>query len=133
MVAVAAFLPWGYSGKAGRSGLELARTADRLGVLDAPYLRAMVSSVALLPLLAAGAWTAAVLGRPVWVATLGALAGALAVTAAVVVWNTPLRPGAGLWVGGGSGIVALVGAAALAGRGRIRTHERPDRPEQPAD
>ena len=129
-VAVAAFLPWGYSGKASRSGFALARTADRLGLLDAPHLRAMVATLAFLPLLAAGAWTAAVLGRPAWVATLSAAAGAMALTAAVVVSRTPLRPAFGLWSGAVAGATAVLGAGLLAGRGRARDRQRIDRPAQ---
>jgi hypothetical protein len=117
-VAVGAFLPWGYSGKAGRSGFELARTADRLGLVDTPLLRAMVSAVAVLPFLAAAAWTAAALGRFRWVATLAGVTGAMALAAAVVVWRTPLRPAVGLGVVAVAGGVGVLSAGALAVRGR---------------
>jgi hypothetical protein len=119
-VAVSAFLPWASSGRATRSGFELARIADRLGLADTPLRRALVVAVAFLPALAGAAWTLAVLRRPGWVATLGTVSAAVVLTAAVIVWRAPLQAEAGPWVGAVSGCVALVGAGPLARRARKR-------------
>jgi hypothetical protein len=127
-VAVGAFLPWGFSGKADRSGFELARTAERLDLVDTPILRLMVNAVAVLPLLAAAAWTAAALGWSRWVATLAGVTGAMALAATVVVWKTPLRPAVGLWVVAGAGGVGVLSAGVLVVRGRMG-----DRPQRPTD
>ena len=118
-VAVSAFLPWASSGRASRTGFELARIADRLGLADTPLRRALVTSVAFLPALAGIAWTAAAMHRPRWVATSGGVSAAVVLTAAVVVWRSPLAPGIGSWVGAVSGAVALIGAVETVRRARI--------------
>ena len=111
-VAVAAALPWARTGRASRSAFALARTADDIGVLEGVPARALFIGLAFLPAAAAATWVAAVLGRRRWVATLGAMAGTLALVGAVVVWQAPVDPAIGLGVGVGAGTLALVGAAA---------------------
>lgn len=119
LAAVSLFLPWARSGRATRTGFELARTVDALGLADSVPLRALLVAFWLLPVLAAVCWTAAAMSRKNVVVATAAGAGLVVGAGAVLV----LRQGAlharlGLWV-------AMVAAAtALAGSLRLATTTR---------
>lgn len=81
----AALLPWLRTGRAWRSAFGLARSADRLGLLEGWPLRVLAASWSLLPLLVAATWTAGALRRRRLVATFGAVVGALSTTAGLLV------------------------------------------------
>jgi len=111
-VAVAAsfLLPWARSGRAVRSGFDLARTVDVLGLADTPPLRALLVGVWLTPLMAGLAWTGAVLGRDRLAGGLAVVAGALAVAAGVVVLVAGgVSAEAGCWAGMVTGVAGLTG------------------------
>ena len=109
-VVAAALLPWLKTGQVRRSAFALARSADALGFIDSPLRRALVVSWYLLPFLAAAAWTAAALRRPLIVAGLAAVVGSMSVAAGSMFMSLA-RPG----IGPVSAVVT--GAAALASAG----------------
>ena len=111
--AAAPALPFARSGARVRSGYELARTVDAVGLAGAAG-RTAVIALALLPLAAAGALVGASLRRPRAVATLAAMAGTITTLAGAVVLRSPLtaEPGAPLAVA--IGVVAVVTAAVAA-------------------
>ena len=117
-VALAPVLPWAASGRTVRSGFALARLARSLGLASSWPGRAFFVAVALLPLLAALAWTAAWLGRRRVAAAAGGLSGGVAVVGALVVWQAPVQAGMGPAVSVVAGTIALAGALAL-----VRTEE----------
>ena len=111
-VAVAAsfLLPWASSGQAVRSGFDLARTVDVLGLADDPPLRALLVGVWLTPMLAGLAWTAAALARDRVVGALAVLAGGLAVAAGGVVLTAgAVSAEVGCWAGMVAGLAGLAG------------------------
>lgn len=88
-VLAATMLPWLRTGDARRSAFALARGADALGLVDSTGRRALLVSWYLLPFLTAATWTARALGRPVAVAGLGVLLGAMSMAAGslVIAWT----------------------------------------------
>ncbi len=131
MVAVAAtvavagsfLLPWANSGRAVRSGFDLARTADVVGLAEATPLRVLLVGVWLTPMLAGLTWTAAVLGRTVLAGGLAVAAGGLGVAAAgVVLTSGGVSAAAGCWTGMVAGMAALAGGALAATTAR-RWHD----------
>ncbi len=105
--AATAFGPWVRTGRVVRSGFELARSAERLDVVDggaAPLLLAVWFCV---PLLAAVSFTAAAFGR--W--HVSALAATLTATAVlgvtVLVLRTPLATEWGVTAGLGAAGICL--------------------------
>lgn len=114
MIAIAAFLPWAHSGRATRSAFALARTADEIGVVRGPLARTLFIGLAFLPAAAAATWIAAVRGWLAGVATLGLVAGTLAVIGALAVWRAPVEAGVGPTVATLAGATAIVGAAGVA-------------------
>lgn len=112
-VVVAALLPWMKTGEVRRSAFALARSADALGFIDSPLRRTLVVSWYLLPFLAAVAWTAAALRRPLVVAALAMLLGSMSVAAgSMFMWVA--RPGLGPVAAVVAGAAALASAAWLA-------------------
>ena len=115
-VVLSAFLPWAGSGSAERSGFELARTVDVLGLADAGWRRAVLVGFWLSPLLVALAWTVAVLGRARLAGALAAAVGVVAVAAAVLVLRSrAVEPLPGVWTGIVAGIAAFTAGSWLAG------------------
>jgi hypothetical protein len=120
VVAASAALPWARTGRVTRSAFGLARTANEIGALRGVVSRALFVGLAFLPAIAAAAWLAAFLGRRRVVATLGVVAGALALVGAIVVWRAPVDPGIGPVVGAVAGATAIVGSVAAARTERRR-------------
>lgn len=115
------FLPWVRSGHADRSGFELARTVDTLGLARSLPLRSLLVAVWLTPLLAALCWTAAALHRPKSVATMAAATALVAGAGAVVVFShRSLHERMGPWIAIVAGVTALVGSLWLATTTRER-------------
>jgi hypothetical protein len=86
---------------------------DAAGLADAPAAHALVVAVALLPLLAAGAWVAGSLHRRGLLATLGAAAGVVAGSSVAVVLRAPVGVGVGVYLAAGGVIVIAVGLISL--------------------
>jgi len=125
LVAGSVFLPWASSGRATRSGLELAPLADRLGLADTALRRALVVAVAFLPGLAGAVWVAAGLRRPAWVATLGVVT-AVALTGGSDRVAGPLEADVGPWIATAAACITLTGAAQLARGGRKGERREPE-------
>ena len=122
-VAGSFLLPWARSGRALRSGFDLARTVDVLGLAGAAPLRALLVGVWLTPMLAGMAWTAAALGRSRAAAALAALSGVLALAAGgLVLAAGGVTAQAGCWAGMVAGAAALTGSALVATMAR-RWHD----------
>ena len=122
-VAGSFLLPWARSGRAVRSGFDLARTVDVLGLADAPPLRALLVGVWLTPMLAGLAWTAAALGRLRETAAVAAVSGMLALAAAgVVLAAGGVTSQSGCWAGMVAGVAAITGSALVATTAR-RGHD----------
>lgn len=115
--AVAPLLPFATSGSRVRSGYELVRTAASAGVLEGTVGRTAIVALAALPLLAAGAFAAASLRRPVVVATLAVMAGLVAGGVGLAVRLAPVTAEAGTSVAMAAGLCCLGTAGALAARG----------------
>ena len=105
--ALAPALPFARSGSRVRSGYELVRTAGSIGVLEGAIGRMAVVALALLPLLAAGAFAAASLRRHRVVATLAVMAGIVTTGAGVAVHLAPISVEAGATVAVAVGLVAV--------------------------
>ena len=127
LVAVSAFLPWGGSGRVDRSSYQLARVADRLGIVGARWQHVLLVAWVLVPLVAALALLSAALARPVPVLVLVPFVVAIGIVAAVVVARSPVAVRLGAWLalaGCGCGLAGSSWlAVALAGR-----HRPPSRP-----
>lgn len=114
-VAGSFLLPWARSGRAVRSGFDLARTVDVLGLADTAALRGLLVGVWLTPMLAATAWTVAVLGRWRVAGGLAAVSGALAVAAGGIVLSAGgISAESGCWAGMVAGLAALAGGVLAA-------------------
>jgi hypothetical protein len=114
-VVALSLLPWGRSGRVGRSSYRLVNAAERLDVLEGTQ-RDLARLWYLIPALAAGVWLAALLGRRRLAGTLALAVGVLALTAAVITIRSPLEvqpaaPLAGLagGLGASAAIVLLTG------------------------
>lgn len=112
-VAAAAVLPWAATGRTERTGWALAATLHRLDLGPTTGLRAALVAFVFTPVLAAGAWVAAVRSRPALVCTLGVLTGLVAEVAWVALRASPLEAQAGAHLALVSGGVALTGAAVI--------------------
>jgi hypothetical protein len=125
VVALAAFLPWGGSGRVDRSSYQLARVADRLGIVGAQWQQALLVVWILVPFAAALALLCAVLGRPVPVLVLVSLIAGTGIAATVVLLRSPVAVRLGAWlalVGCACGLLGCAWlAAGLAGRRRQRS------------
>jgi hypothetical protein len=125
IVAVAAFLPWGGSGEVDRSSYQLARLADRLGIVGARWQQVLLVVWVLVPFVAALALLSAALTRPAPVLVLVPFVAAIGVVATVVVARSPVAVRHGAWValaGCGCGLAGSAWlAAVLGGRRRHRT------------
>ncbi len=113
-VFACAFLPWATSGRASRSSYALARSAERLDLINAAWQRGLVVGWYFMPLAVAALWLAAVARRPFAVAALGTGVGALAVIGALAVRSTRLQPEFGTSATIVAGGLAVVGAVATA-------------------
>lgn len=111
--AGSAALPWATTGEATRSGYQLVRAADAAGLADAPLARALVVAVALLPVLAAGAWIAGSLHRRGALATLGAAAGLVAGSSVAVVLKAPVGVEVGVYLAAAGVVATAVGLISL--------------------
>ena len=118
VVAAVPALPFARSGARVRSGYALIRTAESAGFLDGAVGRAALVALAVLPLLAAGAFAAASLRRRVAVATLALMAGLIVTAAGAAVVLAPLHaePGAALAIVAGGACMAAALVAAVADR-----------------
>ena len=114
--AVAPALPFARSGSRVRSGYELVRTAGSVGVLEGAIGRVAVVALALLPLLAAGAFGAASLRRHRAVATLAVMAGIVTTAAGVAVHLAPISVEPGATVAAALGLGAIAAGIAAATR-----------------
>ena len=119
VVAVSAFLPWGGSGRVDRSSYQLARLADRLGIVGPRWQHVLLVVWVLVPLIAALALLSAALARPVPVLVLVPFVAAIGIVATVVVARSPVAVRQGVWLalaGCGCGLTGSTWlAAALAG------------------
>ncbi len=115
-VGALSLLPWGRSGRVGRSSYRLVTAAERLDVLEGTQ-RDLARLWYLLPALVAGVWLAAFLGRSRLVGTLALAVGVLALTAAIITIRSPLavQPAAPL-AGVAGGLGALAAIVVLTGR-----------------
>jgi hypothetical protein len=118
LVAGGGFLPWGASGRAERHSYALVGVVDRLDVLDGAAAFA-ARSWYLAPLVAAGVWTAAALGRRTLAHGLAAALAVGGTMLALAVRASPLldRPGPYATIAG-AGVVGVGLLLALAERGR---------------
>jgi hypothetical protein len=125
VVAVAAFLPWGGSGRVDRSSYQLARVADRLGIVGARWQHVLLVAWVLVPLVAALALLSAALARPVPVLVLVPFVAAIGIVATVIVARSPVAVRHGAWLalaGCGCGLAGCTWlATALAGGRRHRS------------
>jgi hypothetical protein len=119
--AVAPVFPWARTGRTQRSGFALAHLAQRLGLAHTWPLKALLFAVALLPLFAAMAWTAAALEWRRVMATAAVCAGGVAIAGAVIVWRSSVDALVGPGVGAGAGAAAVAGAIWTAIQTRART------------
>lgn len=108
-VAVTSFLPWATSGRASRTSYELVDAVERLDVLDGVGA-AIAPAWYLVPLLAAAAFLAAVLGRTLLVAASAAFVGTAAILFAVAVNSSPLSADVGCAAAVLAGVVSVAGA-----------------------
>jgi hypothetical protein len=131
LVAVAAFLPWGGSGRVDRSSYQLARLADRLGIVGARWQHLLLVVWVLVPFIAALALLSAALARPVPVLVLVPFVAAIGIVATVVVARSPVAVRSGAWVslaGCGCGLAGSAWlATALASGRRHRSSPLPRR------
>jgi hypothetical protein len=131
LVAVAAFLPWGGSGRVDRSSYQLARVADRLGIVGARWQHVLLVAWVLVPLVAALALLSAALARPVPVLVLVPFVAAIGIVATVVVARSPVAVRHGAWLALAGCACGLAGctwlATTLAGGRRHRSSTVPRR------
>jgi hypothetical protein len=124
VVAAAAFLPWGGSGRVDRSSYQLARLADRLEIVGSRWQEVLLVVWVLVPLAAALALLCAALSRPAPVLVLVPVVAAIGIVAAVVVSRSPVAVRVGAWLAVAGSGVGLAGstwlATALAGGRRHR-------------
>ena len=114
VAGAAATLPWHRSGGVRRTGFELARAADRAGLVTETWQRALLVATFLLPMLAALAFVTAVVGRTRWTGGVVAATAAVGLTSAAIVVRLsggrqvgPAVAIAGALVAGWSGIHLL--------------------------
>lgn len=115
--AVVPALPFARSGSRVRSGYELVRTAESAGVLQGATGRVAIVSLAILPLLAAGAFWAASLRRTNAVATLAVMAGLVVAGSGITVLRSPVTTLVGGPVAIAAGVLCI-GAGVAAARSR---------------
>lgn len=108
LAGVAAVLPWHRSGGVRRTGFELARAADRAGLVTEGWQRLLLVGAFLLPMVAAVAFLAAVAGRPRWTGGVACVAAAVGLASSLVV----VRLSGGRQVGPAAAIAAALVAAA---------------------
>ena len=106
IAVAAAVLPWHRSGQVRRTGFELARAADRAGLVTETWQQALLVTAFLLPLLAAVAFLAAVAGRSRWVGAASCASAAVGLASAGVV----LRLSGGRQVGPGVTVLTAIAA-----------------------
>lgn len=102
-VALATFLPWLHSGERGMSVYDLRIAADRLELLDRPWI---VAPVALVPMLLALGLLARWAGRPLAAQGVALVAASYTAVGAAAVRSSDLPAGGGT-------TLALAGAAVL--------------------
>ena len=115
-VAAVALLPWHRSGEVVRSGFELARVADNLGVVTSAPRRGLLTALFLLPM-AAALVLLAVAGR--WWRCAGvasSLTGAVGLASASVAVRVTDQVHAGPLLAGAASALALVAGARLTWR-----------------
>jgi hypothetical protein len=118
-VALTSFLPWATSGRASRSSYELVASAERLEVLDG-VAAAAAPLWYLVPLAAACAFLAAVLGRTVLAAGVAAATGVAAIVLGAAVNSSPLGADVGCAAATLAGAVSVAGAAVAVWQRRRR-------------
>lgn len=112
--AASTFLPWVKSGRVARNGMDVARSAKRLGLLDDTAGSAIAAAWFLVPLVAALALTAWALGRDRIVMTAAAYCGVVIAAASQAVSRGPLPLDVGPRVAMVVSVVTLVACAAAA-------------------
>lgn len=115
----ASFLPWAQSGSSGRNSYGLVAAARRLDVVSGTAA-GLARGWYLVPLLAACAWVAAALRRPLVVAILSAVVGSATLALFAAVKASPLPVDIGAYLALAAGVLALLGAARLAWEQRSR-------------
>lgn len=115
---VASFLPWLRSGSVVRSGFALARDAWGAGLADVDLGKALVVAWFLSPVTAAGAWTAAALGRFEAAGFLAIATGAVVIIAAISVLASRSGGEVGPYAAVFAGAVACAGGFRLMFGGR---------------
>lgn len=115
-VVAVALLPWHRSGEVVRSGFELARVADNLGVVTSAPRRALLTMLFLLPLggalvllAAAGRWWR-------WAGLASSLSGAVGLASGYVAVAVTDQVHAGPLLAGAASAAALVAGARLTWR-----------------
>lgn len=111
-VAAAGFLPWRSTGRS-RSGIELARTLHEVGLAPSGTRRFVLVLFLFTPMLAAGAWLAALAGRAQLVAILGGAIGVSGLASGASLRMSSLRTEVGVDIAMSAGILALAGAVVL--------------------
>ena len=123
LVVVGSFLPWFRSGRRARSSYELFDLVDRLDLLSDGMARVAIAGWLLVPLAAAGAVAALLLGRTTVGAVISIVVGLYTAVLASVVRSTAGRWEAGTAMATIGGIVATVGGLVLlASTRRLRTN-----------
>jgi hypothetical protein len=113
LVVVGSFLPWFRSGRRVRASYELFDLVDRLELLSGGAARVAVAGWLLVPLAAAGAAAALLLGRSTIGAVISIVVGLYTAVLASVVRSTAGRWEAGTAVATIGGIVATMGGLIL--------------------
>ena len=124
LVVVGSFLPWFRSGRRARSSYELFDLVDRLDLLSDGMARVAIAGWLLVPLAAAGAAAALLLGRSTLGAVISIVVGLYTAVLASVVRSTAGRWEVGTAMATIGGIVATVGGLVLlASTRRPRTQQ----------
>jgi uncharacterized membrane protein YeaQ/YmgE (transglycosylase-associated protein family) len=113
LVVVGSFLPWFRSGRRARSSYELFDLVDRLDLLSDDMARVAIAGWLLVPLAAAGAAAALLLGRSTVGAVMSIVVGLYTAVLASVVRSTAGRSEVGTAMATIGGIVATVGGVVL--------------------
>jgi hypothetical protein len=109
-LVIAAFLPWGGSGRVDRSSFAIVSAAERLDLLDGPA-QSLSRGWYLVPLLGAAVWLAAATGRTRLARVLGTIVAVAGVLLSIAVHRSPLLPRVGP--------SATIGAAVVVGLGLV--------------
>lgn len=113
------FMPWARSGSSSRTSYELVAAARRLDVVSGTGAT-LARGWYLVPLVVAGAWLAAALGRPLVAAVSSAVVGVATLALVVAVKASPLPADTGSNLALAAGVLALLGAGRLAWEQRSR-------------